>query len=221
MRKKASRIRLAGGMTGAQMKRYMKFAAIGCVGTIVFWIVIGLVVVAFVGLVSEESKPEATPVLTATQVLTATPAPTEELLPYCATYFVATKSFQNILDARAAMIPPSVPTPTPTTAYPCRTLSPTSTPIPTRTPVPEPLTVLNFRCYEEHGYAFVDGMVRNNTNMRLENVMAVTSWYTSEGTFISSHDALIDYNPVMPGQESPFQTIGTHNPQMSKCKLSF
>ena len=46
MRKKASRIRLAGGMTEAQMKRYMKFAAIGCVGTIVFWIVIGLVVVA-------------------------------------------------------------------------------------------------------------------------------------------------------------------------------
>ena len=221
MRKKASRIRLAGGMTGAQMKRYMKFAAIGCVGTIVFWIVIGLVVVAFVGLVSEESKPEATPVLTATQALTATPAPTEELLPYCATYFVATKSFQDILDACAAMIPPSVPTPTPTTAYPCRTLSPTSTPIPTRTPVPQPLTVSNFRCYNEYGYAHLEGIVRNNTNRRLENVQAVALHYTKDGTFITSHDALIDYNPVMPGQESPFQTIGTHNPQMSKCKLSF
>ena len=205
------------------MKRKLKFVGIGCGGLIVLLIVIPLIVGLIVDLVSEESKPEATPILTATPTAkpTATPVPTEELLPYCATYFVATKSFQDILDARAAMIPPSAPTPTPTTAYPCRTLSPTSTPIPTRTPVPEPLTVLNFRCYEEHGYAFVDGMVRNNTNMRLENVMAVTSWYTSEGTFISSHDALIDYNPVMPGQESPFQTIGTHNPQMSKCKLSF
>ena len=197
------------------MKRKLKFVGVGCGGLIILFIVITLVVGLVMDIVSEESKPEATP------VLTATPAPTEELLPYCATYFVATKSFQDILDARAAMIPPSVPTPTPTTAYPCRTLSPTSTPIPTRTPVPEPLTVLNFGCYEEHGYAFVDGMVRNNTNMRLENVMAVTNWYTSEGTFISSHYASIDYNPVMPGQESPFQTIGTHNPQMSKCKLSF
>ena len=203
------------------MKRKLKFVGVGCGGLIILFIVITLVVGLVMDRVSEESKPEATPVLTATQVLKATPAPTEELLPYCATYFVATKSFQDILDARAAMIPPSTPTPTPTTAYPCRTLSPTSTPIPTRTPVPEPLTVLNFRCYEEHSYAFVDGMVRNNTNIRLENVMAVTSWYTSERTFISSHDALIDYNPVMPGQESPFQTIGTHNPQMSKCKLSF
>ena len=205
------------------MKSKLKFVGVGCGGLIILFIVITLVVGLVMDTVSEESKPEATPILTATPTAkpTATPVPTEELLPYCATYFVATKSFQDILDSRAAMIPPSAPTPTPTTAYPCRTLSPTSTPIPTRTPVPEPLTVLNFRCYEEHGYAFVDGMVRNNTNMRLENVMAVTSWYTSEGTFISSHDALIDYNPVMPGQESPFQTIGTHNPQMSKCKLSF
>ena len=203
------------------MKRKLKFVGIGCGGLIVLFIVITLVVGLVMDIVSEESKPEATPVLTATQVLTATPAPTEELLPYCATYFVATKSFQDILDARAAMIPPSAPTPTPTTAYPCRTPSPTSTPIPTRTPVPQPLTVSNFRCYNEYGYAHLEGIVRNNTNRRLENVQAVALHYTKDGTFISSDDALIDYNPVMPGQESPFQTIGTWNPQMATCKLSF
>ena len=75
------------------MKRKLKFVGVGCGGLIILFIVITLVVGLVMDIVSEESKPEATPVLTATQVLTATPAPTEELLPYCATYFVATKSF--------------------------------------------------------------------------------------------------------------------------------
>ena len=87
--------------------------------------------------------------------------------------------------------------------------------------MPKPLSLLAFRCYNQYTHAFVERMVRNNTNRRLENVQAVALHYTKDGTFITSHDALIDYNPIMPGQESPVRTIGTWNPQMATCKLNF
>ena len=142
-------------------------------------------------------------------------------------FFVDTASEENKQEAtvftesspmlRATGVPTKqlLPLCTPNLQIPCRT------PVPTNTPVPKSLTLLDFRCYNEYGYAHLEGKVRNNTNMRLENIVAVTSWSTSGGTFISSHDAIIDYNPVMPGQASPFETIGTYNPQMSECSVSF
>jgi hypothetical protein len=52
-------------------------------------------------------------------------------------------------------------------------------------------------------------------------VTAVGTWYTSTGTFIVSDDALTDFNPILPGQISPFKTYSTYNPEMSKCDLKF
>ena len=110
------------------------------------------------------------------------------------------------------------------------TVLPTNTPMPTRTPIPKvtptirpthTLEVQSFRCYTEFSFAFVEGEVKNLTTRRLENVMAVAQWYTSEGTFITSDDALIDFNPILPGQTSPFKTFSTANPAMDNCTLSF
>jgi hypothetical protein len=37
----------------------------------------------------------------------------------------------------------------------------------------------------------------------------------------SSDDALIDYNPILPGQKSPFKVYATWNPAMDNASISF
>ena len=89
-------------------------------------------------------------------------------------------------------------------------------------PAPQPkLKVLNFRCYSEHVYMFVSGEVKNTSSSKLKNVVAVGTFRAADGTHITTETALLEYNPIMPGQTSPFQAGGKHNPLMTKCSLGF
>jgi len=72
------------------------------------------------------------------------------------------------------------------------------------------LQLLSFRsehCSSSH--MCVMGEVKNINHNKLDRVMANVSWYTNDGIFITSDDALIDYNPIMPNQTSPFEVIST------------
>lgn len=51
--------------------------------------------------------------------------------------------------------------------------------------------------------------------------MAVVIFRTENGTLVKTDDALIDYDPLMPGQSSPFQVLATENPAIKKLSLSF
>lgn len=66
-----------------------------------------------------------------------------------------------------------------------------------------------------------EGQVKNVSGRRLENVAVAVTWKTSSGEFITSDSALIDYNPIMPGQVSTFSVITTKNPAMSKASIDF
>jgi hypothetical protein len=55
----------------------------------------------------------------------------------------------------------------------------------------------------------------------LKNVAVVATWYDKDGNFIKTDDALIDYNPILPGQTSPFKTITSGNPAMSRYTVEF
>jgi hypothetical protein len=44
---------------------------------------------------------------------------------------------------------------------------------------------------------------------------------TEAGDFVSSDDALIEYNPLLAGQTSPFKTITKGNPAIKRCKIGF
>ena len=110
--------------------------------------------------------------------------------------------------------------------------TPTSTKKPRATWTPRPyvpttdLEIQTFNCQKEtfggsSGYAYVIGEVKNTSGKRLENVMAVGNWYTARGEFIASDSALLTFNPIMPGQISPFKTMSTLNPLMTNCKLHF
>jgi hypothetical protein len=87
-------------------------------------------------------------------------------------------------------------------------------------PTPD-IQLLNFNCSHTYGFTTVEGEIRNLTNSPISNLVVVASHSSSDGQFIKSDTALIEYNPIMPGQTSPFKSISTHNPMMSKCKVGF
>jgi hypothetical protein len=71
------------------------------------------------------------------------------------------------------------------------------------------------------GYAIVQGEVQNISNQSLKNVAAVVNWYDKDGGFITSDTTLIEYNPILAGQRSPYKVMSTHNPAMAKYAVSF
>ena len=85
-----------------------------------------------------------------------------------------------------------------------------------------PLTLLSLSG-SDTGFGFhkAEGQVRNTTGANLENVMAVVSWFTDDGTFITSDEALISYNPILPEQTSPFEVMTQTNPVMSRFQVEF
>jgi hypothetical protein len=83
------------------------------------------------------------------------------------------------------------------------------------------LEVLSRRCEKEYSYVFVRGEVRNLSGQKLENVMVVGEFRTSDGRIVKTSDALLDYNPIMPGQTSPFSAGTTDNPEIKRCNISF
>jgi hypothetical protein len=84
-----------------------------------------------------------------------------------------------------------------------------------------PLEVISWKCDKEYSYVFVRGEVKNISSQSIKNVMAVGEFRTKDGTLVKSEDSLIDYNPILPGQTSPFKTGGTDNPAITNCNLSF
>jgi hypothetical protein len=88
------------------------------------------------------------------------------------------------------------------------------------------LEIQSFKCTWETfggsgGYAYVEGEVKNISNEALKDIEAVGTWYTDNGQFVRSDDALLQFNPVLPGQVSPFKTFSSYNPAMAKCGLKF
>lgn len=90
--------------------------------------------------------------------------------------------------------------------------------------IPQPqaeVRLLGYHCSREYGFTTVQGEVRNISDAPISNLMVVASHYSSDGQFIRSHTGMVDYNPIMPGQTSPFRAMSTDNPMMSKCKVEF
>jgi hypothetical protein len=65
------------------------------------------------------------------------------------------------------------------------------------------------------------GFVRNISDKPLKDVQVVIEWTDESGTPISSDDALIDYNPLLPGQESPWDVYGNYNPALTQYRVRF
>jgi hypothetical protein len=83
------------------------------------------------------------------------------------------------------------------------------------------LELVKYAWHIEYGYAILEGQVKNISSQPLKNVTAVASFYDASSGFITSSDALIDFNPVLPGQTSPFKVMATQNPAMKKGGVEF
>lgn len=83
------------------------------------------------------------------------------------------------------------------------------------------LEVQSHRCEVEYSYVFVRGEVKNITTESLKNVAVVGEFRTKSGELVKSETALLEYNPILPGQTSPFRAGGTSNPQIAKCGIAF
>jgi len=81
--------------------------------------------------------------------------------------------------------------------------------------------LINYTWQIDHGYAILEGQVKNVSDLPLKNVEAVGSFYDAKGGFITSSESLISYNPVLPGQTSPFKVMATENPVMKKAGVEF
>lgn len=74
---------------------------------------------------------------------------------------------------------------------------------------------------KESEYDIISGEVTNISGESLGNVEAVTTFYDASGNVVKTEDALIDYNPILPGQTSPYKTMGTDNPLIKREKTTF
>ncbi|HEX3869427.1 MAG TPA: FxLYD domain-containing protein [Pirellulales bacterium] len=93
-----------------------------------------------------------------------------------------------------------------------------NSPAPNATPV---LQTYGSSCYTEGSFQKLEGQVTNISDRPLSNVEAVAIFKTSNGQFVKSDQAMLTYNPIMPGQTSPFLVITTGNPMISNCTVSF
>ena len=83
------------------------------------------------------------------------------------------------------------------------------------------LELLDYSGTTGDSFARVEGRVRNISGRSLQNVQAVALWFTEDDRFITSEDALIDYNPVLAGQTSPFTVLSRGNPAMQRFRVEF
>ena len=124
------------------------------------------------------------------------------------------------------LITSPAPSATPPPAASARPAAPAPAAPPARPAPPppaEPLALISMTSETSGGggYAIVQGEVENISGAALKNVAAVATWYDKDGGFITSDTTLIDYNPILPGQRSPYKVMSRHNPAMAKYGIDF
>lgn len=83
------------------------------------------------------------------------------------------------------------------------------------------LELIDWNWCETYGYVTAEGRVKNISGKNLENLRAVVTWYANDGEFITSDSGLIEYDPILADQTSPFKVIARHNPAMKKASIEF
>ncbi|MFQ6002153.1 MAG: tetratricopeptide repeat protein [Candidatus Zixiibacteriota bacterium] len=84
-----------------------------------------------------------------------------------------------------------------------------------------PLELQTWNWEKEGDFVVAEGLVKNISEEKLENVVAVFSVYDANGEFITSDNALIEYDPLLPGQTSPFKVMIKYNPAIEKAEIGF
>lgn len=70
-------------------------------------------------------------------------------------------------------------------------------------------------------YYKVEGEVRNISSEPIRSIVAVATWYDKADQFISSDSGLVAFDPLMPGQTSPYSVLIRSNPLMHQYGVAF
>jgi len=84
-----------------------------------------------------------------------------------------------------------------------------------------PLEVVSWSCSQENGFVSVSGEVKNISDAPLQNVVAVATFKTKDAVFVKVAEAIVKYNPILPGQTTPFEALDTDNPAIESCEIGF
>jgi len=110
----------------------------------------------------------------------------------------------------------NAPTPTRTAT------TPSSAPSAASPPAGSVLALLSSRGGESSSdFICVEGEVQNISGDSLKSVAVVVSWYDKHDSFITSDTTMIEYDPLLPGQKSPFHSLTRRNPEMQRYSVSF
>lgn len=71
------------------------------------------------------------------------------------------------------------------------------------------------------GYVVTEGRITNISSDSQKYVVAVIQWFDENDGFVTSDEAVIDYNPILPGQTSPFSIHTVYNPAMESAIVTF
>jgi len=83
------------------------------------------------------------------------------------------------------------------------------------------LNLLSYSGVRSNGFIIIQGQVENISSNELNNVEAIVRYYDKDNNFIRYDVATIQYNPIMPGQTSPFKVIGIDDPLIAKYSVYF
>lgn len=86
---------------------------------------------------------------------------------------------------------------------------------------PSKLALLSNNGVRQSGYLIINGEVQNMSGEKITHLMAVVTHYTNKDSIISSEDAVVEYDPLLPGQKTPFKVMTRSNPEMKKYAVSF
>lgn len=95
-----------------------------------------------------------------------------------------------------------------------------TTPVGKAAPAPV-LELQGWRWRSESSFVIAEGQARNIGGTPLRNVEAVVTFVTDRGELVTSEGALLEFNPVMPGQTSPFKVMATYNPAIKDARITF
>jgi hypothetical protein len=90
-----------------------------------------------------------------------------------------------------------------------------------RTPLLELIKHVPFREYGNDKSSCEDGWVRNVSSTPLRGVRVFVVTLTADGTILTTGEAPIKWDPLLPEQISPFEVHPPNHPSIADCAFSF
>lgn len=70
-------------------------------------------------------------------------------------------------------------------------------------------------------YFRVIGEIQNDSNQKIQGLSVIVTTYDKSGQIVGNESGIVDYDPLMPNQISPFTVVIRSNPTINSYKIAF